>query len=378
MSNPSVLFVDDEPAVGKIIQRHLRDRFDVVPVNSGLEALELLETEKTFPVVVSDMEMPVMNGLEFIKKAAKRFPDSVFLMLTANTDRQTAVDAVNHGQIFKFLTKPIQKEQLAEAIELALQKQQADRSEKELLNRTFLSSVQILIDILESSCPATFERTNEIEKLAVSIAEAAGIESDWQLKIAAKLVMVGVAVHPESERIAARLRRPLNHDTLQALHDCAQTTMKLIERVPRLGNVASIIGQHMSISGDHANASLANTEINENEIKALILKTAVLWESIKSRHPSETQAMTEIKQFIPDLTEDILQVLHESIAPIDEEGIALHPLARLQPGMVLAKDVIIKDGMRLLRRGRCLDEATIDKLGYYIADQPILIAVTLT
>ncbi|MDH3748454.1 MAG: response regulator [Gammaproteobacteria bacterium] len=105
MSN-KILFVDDEPNVLQSIRRSLRKQFDLDTAEGGEEALRMLKANGTYAVIVSDMRMPGMNGVELLSQARKDSPDTVRMMLTGNADQQTAVDAVNHGDIFRFLNKP--------------------------------------------------------------------------------------------------------------------------------------------------------------------------------------------------------------------------------------------------------------------------------
>ena len=83
---------------------------------NGGEALACIRADARFTVMVADMQMPGMNGIEFLCKAQERAPDSVRLMLTGNADQKTAVDAVNQGQLFSFLTKPCLPEVLKPAL----------------------------------------------------------------------------------------------------------------------------------------------------------------------------------------------------------------------------------------------------------------------
>lgn len=86
-----VLFVDDEPNVLRAYSRNLRREFDVTSALSGAEALALMEAaEIDFAVVVSDMQMPGMNGVEFLRQAKGLRPDTVRMMLTGNADQHTA------------------------------------------------------------------------------------------------------------------------------------------------------------------------------------------------------------------------------------------------------------------------------------------------
>ena len=107
----SVMFVDDEPNVLDGIRRMLRgkrDEWDMEFVSSGAEALALMEG-RHFDVVVSDMRMPGMNGVELLSQVKDLYPETVRLMLTGNADQETAMEAVNSGQIFVFSPNPARR-----------------------------------------------------------------------------------------------------------------------------------------------------------------------------------------------------------------------------------------------------------------------------
>ena len=107
-----ILFVDDEENVLNALKRQFRKTYDVSLASSGADALKMLTENGPFSVIISDMQMPEMNGVQFLQAAQKISPDSVRLMLTGNADQQTAMDAVNHGSVFSFYTKPCTPEVL--------------------------------------------------------------------------------------------------------------------------------------------------------------------------------------------------------------------------------------------------------------------------
>src|SRR4051812_10059953 len=107
-----VLFVDDEPLVLQGIERLLRPDFRIDSVTCGAEALRKLKSSGPYAVIVCDMSMPEMDGVKLLEKIKVDFPDVVRVMLTGNSDQQTAIRAVNEGHIFRFLTKPCEKELL--------------------------------------------------------------------------------------------------------------------------------------------------------------------------------------------------------------------------------------------------------------------------
>lgn len=111
-----ILIVDDDIHVLNGYCRSLRKQFQVGTANSGQQALKLLEEQGPYAVVVSDMRMPGMDGLELLAKLKEISPNTARIMLTGNADQQTAIDAVNQGQVFKFLTKPCSGDTMASAI----------------------------------------------------------------------------------------------------------------------------------------------------------------------------------------------------------------------------------------------------------------------
>src|ERR1700690_3223227 len=104
-----ILFVDDEGAVLEGYQRMLHNDFQIETAVGGAEALTKLESSGPFAVVVADMRMPHMSGAQLLAKVTIKFPGVMRIMLTGDSDVQTAVKAVNEGNIFRFLTKPCEK-----------------------------------------------------------------------------------------------------------------------------------------------------------------------------------------------------------------------------------------------------------------------------
>lgn len=117
--NRKILIVDDEPVALRLYSRMLRSAYDVVTAVSGAEGLAFLRNQGPFPVVISDMRMTRMNGVQFLKGVRELSPNTVRLLLTGNIDFQGAVDAVNEGYVFRLLLKPCGRDALLEAINAA-------------------------------------------------------------------------------------------------------------------------------------------------------------------------------------------------------------------------------------------------------------------
>lgn len=116
-----VLLVDDEPRVLAGLRRRLSDRFHVLTSESAAGAIRLLEDGNGIGAVLADMRMPDRDGADLLGEAARRWPEIRRLMLTGNTDQDTAIAAVNSGRVFRFFRKPCDADRLAEALSEALE-----------------------------------------------------------------------------------------------------------------------------------------------------------------------------------------------------------------------------------------------------------------
>ena len=115
MSKARVLFVDDEPNVLNAIRRTLRNDFDVHTAESGKEALRILEEERSVRRRRLGLPDAEMDGIEFLQRASKSSPLAVRVMLTGNMDQETAVKAVNMGDVFKFSEQAVPRRRAEEA-----------------------------------------------------------------------------------------------------------------------------------------------------------------------------------------------------------------------------------------------------------------------
>jgi serine phosphatase RsbU (regulator of sigma subunit) len=131
-----VLFVDDDPKVLAAFQRQLRKKVAIETVESGAEGLEMLRRNGPFSLVVTDYCMPSMNGIEFLGQARKIAPETVRIMLTGSADLGAAIQAVNQGNIFRFLTKPCSPDNLLEAVQAGLNEYRRTHNERKFNKRS--------------------------------------------------------------------------------------------------------------------------------------------------------------------------------------------------------------------------------------------------
>ena len=129
-----VLLVDDDRRILSALKRQLYRHFDLSTAESGADALALIQQNGPFAVIVTDMRMPEMNGVELLSRVCQVTPFSTRIMLTGNSDQETAVKAVNEGQVFRFHTKPCDTKELAQSIKLGIEayREQCSSQEEQL------------------------------------------------------------------------------------------------------------------------------------------------------------------------------------------------------------------------------------------------------
>jgi serine phosphatase RsbU (regulator of sigma subunit)/FixJ family two-component response regulator len=114
-----LMVVDDEPDNLDLLYRTFRRDFQVYKANHARSALDILDKEGEMAVIISDQRMPEMNGTEFLSRTVERFPDTIRILLTGFTDVEDLVDAINSGQVFKYITKPWKPDNLKAIVDQA-------------------------------------------------------------------------------------------------------------------------------------------------------------------------------------------------------------------------------------------------------------------
>jgi len=203
--------------------------------------LNIVQRQGPYAVVVADMHMPGMNGIELLSKIREVAPQTVRIMLTGNADQQVAVEAVNKGHIFRFLNKPCTPETLALALEAGFEQYRLITAEKELLEKTLSGSVKMLTEILSMVEPQTFGRAQMLRDYARGLAVPLGITSFWELEVAALLSQIAYVTIPAAIIHKDRTGAALNPTEKQIITRIPEIGNKLLLNIPRLESVARIV-----------------------------------------------------------------------------------------------------------------------------------------
>jgi diguanylate cyclase (GGDEF)-like protein len=162
-----ILCVDDEAQVLEGLSLQLGRRYEVHTALSGAEALEILQREDRFAVLISDMRMPRMDGATFLARARTVAPNAARILLTGQTDLRSAIAAVNEAQVLKFLSKPCPPPELHAAVETAIEHHRQASGATTGLRRTLTAQI-----ISQDGVTGLASRTHFDVALCAACAEA--------------------------------------------------------------------------------------------------------------------------------------------------------------------------------------------------------------
>jgi response regulator RpfG family c-di-GMP phosphodiesterase len=237
----SILVVDDNAHFRALLRMALGSRYAVVEAASGAEGLRAIDPNSPFAAVISDMNMPGMNGIQFLSAMKQRSPDTVRIMLTGQDDQTTAIDAINEGSIFRFLTKTAKMAQIIHVMEAAIEQHRVVTAERQLLEQTLSASIHMLMDLLATAVPESFGRAQTVREMTRTLAAYLEIRDTWELEMGAMLARIGELTLPAS--LLARMREglPLDVRERQASEQVPEFGHKMLAQIPRFETVGRIV-----------------------------------------------------------------------------------------------------------------------------------------
>jgi response regulator RpfG family c-di-GMP phosphodiesterase len=236
-----ILLVDDDLNILDGYQRSLHREFHLETASSGNQALQLIAHKGPYAVVVSDMRMPGMDGIQLLGKVKTQSPDTVRIMLTGTGDLETAIQAVNEGNIFRFLSKPCHKDVMSRTLTAALLQYRLVTAEKDLLERTLHGSIQVLTEVLSLVSPSAFARAMRARRYIHHLAEVLHLENAWQYEIAALMSQLGCVTLPPEIIETVYAGQKLSAEE-QAQYDAHPSIAgELLSRIPRLEPIGWMI-----------------------------------------------------------------------------------------------------------------------------------------
>jgi response regulator RpfG family c-di-GMP phosphodiesterase len=362
--NRKVLFVDDDVNLLESFKRQLRKKADLITAEGPKAGIETAARQGPFAVVISDYNMPVMNGVDMLRVIRHGSPDTVRVLLTGHADLDIAIQAVNEGNIFRLLTKPCPPETIEKVLDDAFRHHDLITAEKELLEQTLKGSVAVLCDLISLVKPDTFGRVSRILPFLRGVSKRMDDPRPWETETAAMLSVVGFITLPDSLIRKVEKGQPLTDAEQQQFLGHPAFGAKLVGKIPRMDRVAEIVA-HQEKHFEGGGVPKGGLSGDAIPLGARILKAVVDFDILLANGMPKAEAITKLDRrkgvYDPKVVSALAEVINEQ-ARYTLQKVHLHALT---PGMILAEDLYGQRGtenLLLMVKGRELNETVIDFL----------------
>jgi response regulator RpfG family c-di-GMP phosphodiesterase len=355
-----VFWVDDDPDLLFLIKRSLGRHYAVETYDDPRLAIAALEVnDRDVVVVAADMNMPGMNGAEFLALVTAQSPRPVRLMFTGAADQATASKAVNEGHVFRFLTKGAEIDDIHSAVADAVREYHSREAERRVLEDTMIGAVRSLMDVVALVQPTAFGRATRIRQLVTKMSDQLGCRS-WEIELAASLSQLGCIVLPPlvMERIAEGREVAPQYEKMFNEHPGVGA--ELLCKIPRLENVTRIVRyQHRHFDGSGFPVDLAPAD--EVPLGSRLLKVAIDFDRLKVGGIDSGAAQTRMRGRAGWYDPRIMDALSTVLSTAERREVTVACEA-LRPGMILKEDLLAEDGILLARRGESITPALAIRL----------------
>jgi response regulator RpfG family c-di-GMP phosphodiesterase len=406
---PPILIVDDEPVVLAALKDTLeREHFATVAVSSPVKALEILK-ERDFAVIISDQKMPEMLGLDFLIASRKIRPHASRILITAVLALPTIVDAINKGEIFRFVAKPWLREELIATVRNAMQRHElimrndALQAQTQQLNAQLVEANTVLanqvkdlelghqrLDAANRDLAASYEHSLELcrrilttydpilggqaKALVEYTTQMAATENFTEverhaLRAAAWLCDLGLIGVPremlrafriKSDQLSERERAILHHHPIYS-----QTLAALVDNRAEVGEI--IRAHHERYDGLGFPDGLAGESIPW-PARCLAVAVGFVESGLTKAAAVEDILAKSGKEYDPEAVRLFLKVANLVALPKQVREIMLH---ELEPGMVLASGIYSPHGLLLVGEGQEMNPSAIAKIRSHNQVTPI-------
>jgi response regulator RpfG family c-di-GMP phosphodiesterase len=364
-----VLIVDDEPRVLEALEATLGRHFDVTLADSQEKALALVR-EESFVVMVSDMQMPGMDGLALLSEVKKESPETVRMMLTGLNDQDVAISAINKADVFRFLRKPVRAPAFKKAIEEAIAHYRLVAAERDLLENTLQGSINALVETLSLISPELFGRGMRLKARVKALAKAMDLPDAWQWESAALLSAIG-CINLPPETVRARFNgEPLQPDQEQKYLVASASGADLLGSIPRLEALTDAI-RYQEKYFDGSGYPEDNKRGSEIPLGARLLRPLADMDAIETAGNTAAQAWLQIKNFSQRYDPDIFQAIGQIVEDQGTQKVQSVSVSALTDNMILASDLYTSNGSLLVSKGQSTTAGVRRHLLYYLDENLI-------
>jgi len=359
-----ILLVDDEPAFLTGYKLILPETLEADTAVGGERGLAAIRDHGPYAVVVSDMRMPGMNGVQFLAQVRQAAPDTVRIMLTGYSDVSAAMDAVNQGNIFRFLAKPCEQEVLSNAITSGLVQYRLVTSEKDLLENTLMGSIKVLTDVLSAVSPEAFGKSIRITRYVRHLVTKFHLPSSWCFEAAAMLSQLGCIILDPELIQAAYVGTHLSAENRVRFEAHPGVAREFLANVRRLEPVAWMISQQLIRGTPQKPPQLSKFPAELLSIGAKMLKVAVAFDNLRMKGLSNEEALLRLR-YRSEFDRELVDALADMKGEESQMELRKVPISTLTVGMILQQDVRNHGGVLLVAKGQEVTRPLLVRLEHF-------------
>ena len=344
-----VLFLDDDPNILRAIRRNLRGKFEICISETVEDALSKVD-EMEFPVIVSDMKMPGMNGADFLIKVKEKQPDAIRILLTGESGLEEAIKAINESDIYKFLTKPCPTEKLISTLDSALRLYRSAHIEELIMDKSVKGFVYIISDLMNIISPEIFKKSRDVSRIAKSSQTNFPINDKWSFEVASLVMYLG-SIH---YKIYA-------YDKFygtKAMVEILNKSATLVFKIPKFEEVHNILF-------DLANFYKDKVVIDQLDCDSKVLKLIIDYYHMVSHKNFKPQFLSmyskEVVLKIPEMLGKKAQAVEKSVSA-----------DQLKINMSAAENIVTISGSILVNKGEKITQENLDVLKLFSSKQVLI------
>ncbi|MBI3479645.1 MAG: response regulator [Nitrosomonadales bacterium] len=411
-TSATILFVDDEANILSSLKRLFRPLgYRIFTAESGAQGLEIMERE-TVDLVISDMRMPEMNGAQFLEKVREHWPDTVRILLTGYAEISATIEAINKGQIYRYVSKPWEDNDITLIVKHALQQKILERKTNRLeeltrkqneelkdlnahleekvqarteevrqtmgfleaanekLKKNFITSVRVFSNLIEMRNPSKAGHSRRVAELARTLAQNMGMSAAevQDTFIAGLLLDIGkiglqdrlldkpfnsLNVEERTEVVKYPVKGEMALMALEQLHGAAKLIRSHRERFDGTGFPDRVSGLSIPLGA----RILALAE----DYDITLMGTSF----VKPVKPADASLMIQDgkgKRYDPMVVDAFLNEIGKTRSATDNTSELTLRCGQVLPGMTLSRDLITQSGEMLLSKGHVLNEQIIEQI----------------
>ncbi|KRB79535.1 HD domain-containing phosphohydrolase [Noviherbaspirillum sp. Root189] len=407
----TILCVDDEPNILSSLRRLFRPQgYEVLTEVSGHAGLKVLESQPV-DVIISDMRMPEMDGAQFLERVRARWPDTLRLLLTGYADIQLIIGAINRGEIYRYITKPWDDNDILLVVRHALERKALEQEKQRLetltqlqneelrnlnaglenkvalrtaaLNRlhdellasneklktSFLTSIKVFSNLIEMRGANLAGHSRRVADLARRIAVRVGLDARETQEVFIAGLLHNIGKIGFSDALLTMPVSMMNGDNLGQYRKYPVRGEQLLMPLEDLRDAAKIVRSHQErFDGEGFPDRLSGFDI---PIGARVLALASDYDNLqigtlsqRFLRPDQAAALvieSRGKRYDAAVVAAFLDVINGVTGVDSMQGKPLS-VPELQPGMVTARDIVTKDGSLLLSADHVLSERLIRQI----------------